>query len=116
LLAARDTALRAVVVFSGAALSWNLSPELRARLLTAVRHTAPVFFMHAANDYSTTPGEALAAEMQRLGRPHCLTIYPAVGRTTREGHNFLYCTVATWEADVFAFLDQQRRRRKHRPA
>jgi carboxymethylenebutenolidase len=116
LLAPRDSALRAAVVFSGSARSWRPSPELRARLLAAVRHTAPVFFIQAANDYSTTPGEALAAEMKRLGRPHRLRIYPAVGRTTREGHNFLYRTVATWRADVFAFLDQRVRRRQHRPA
>jgi carboxymethylenebutenolidase len=114
LLVARDSALRAAVVFSGSARSWGPSPELRARLLAAVRHTAPVFFIHAANDYSTTPGEALAAEMQRLGRPHRLRIYPAVGRTTHEGHNFVYRSVATWEPDVFAFLDQRLRRREHR--
>jgi dienelactone hydrolase len=76
LLAARETALRAVVVFAGATPSWDLSPELRAKLLSAVRRTPPVFFMHAANDYSTTSGKALAAEMQRVGRPHRLTIYP----------------------------------------
>jgi dienelactone hydrolase len=113
-LAARDTALRAAVVFSGSAFSWGLSPELRTRLVTAVRHTAPVFFIHAANDHSTTPGKAMAAEMQRLGRPHRLRIYPAVGRTTREGHNFVYRSVATWEPDVFAFLDQRLRRRERR--
>ena len=116
LLAAHDSAVRAVVAFSGSARSWSNSPELRARLLTAVRHTAPVFLIHAANDYSTAPGKALAAEMQRLGRPQRLKIYPALGRTAREGHNFLYWSVATWEADVFAFLDQHLRRHERRPA
>jgi dienelactone hydrolase len=100
-LAAHDTTLRAVVVFSGSAHSWGLSSELRARLLAAVAGTtAPVFFIHAANDYSIAPGEALAAEMQRLGRPHRLKIYAAVGRTAKEGHGFVFRSVATWEPDV----------------
>jgi dipeptidyl aminopeptidase/acylaminoacyl peptidase len=111
LLAAHDTTLRAAVVFSGAAYSWGLSPGLRARLLAAVSHTtAPVFFIHTANDYSVASGQALAAEMQRLGKPHRLKIYPAVGRTAKEGHNFVFRGVATWEPDVFAFLDERLRR------
>ncbi len=107
-LAARDTTLRAVVVFSGAAHSWSLSSELRRRLREAVRHTPPVFFIHPANDYSTESGQALAAEMQRLGRPHRLEIYPAFGRNPHEGHNFLFHDAGMWEGDVFAFLDSIR--------
>ena len=110
-LAARDTTLRAAVVFSSSARSWGLSPELRAQLLAAVgRMTAPVFFIHAANDYSTAPGKSLAEEMRRLGKPHRLKIYPATGRTAKEGHGFVYRNVAAWEPDVFAFLDQYLRR------
>jgi carboxymethylenebutenolidase len=106
-LAARDTTLRAAVDFSGSAYSWRLSPELRARLLEAVgRTSAPVFFIHAANDYSVAPGRALAAEMQRLGKAHRLKIYPAVGRTAKEGHGFVFSGVGMWEPDVFAFLDE----------
>jgi hypothetical protein len=43
--------------------------------------------------------------MQRLEKLHLLKIYPAVGRPTREGHNLVYRAVATWQLDVFAFLD-----------
>jgi dienelactone hydrolase len=58
LLAEREPGLAAVVIFSGAGYSWDRSPELRARLLTAVTHIrAPVFFIHAANDYSVAPGK-----------------------------------------------------------
>lgn len=74
-----------------------------------VRRTPPVSFVHAANDYSTASGKALAAEMQRLGRPQRLTIYPAAGRSPREGHNFIYRNVGTWEPGVFAFLDSHLR-------
>jgi len=110
-VAARDTTVRAAVLFAGAAYSWERSPALRNSLLAAVDHsTAPVLFLHAANDYSTTSGKALAAEMQRLGRPHRLKIYPAVGTTPREGHNFVFGSVATWEPDVFAFLGEYLRR------
>src|SRR5450755_966594 len=51
LLAEREPNLRAVVVFSGAGYSFDRSPALRARLLTAIdRIAAPVFFIHAEND------------------------------------------------------------------
>ncbi len=103
--AARDTTLRAAVVFGGAAASWGRSPGLRRRLLDAIRRTSvPVLFLHAANDYSTEPGKALAAEMQRLGKPARLKIYPAVGESPGDGHNFLFRDPAIWQDDVFAFL------------
>ncbi len=106
LLAERDQSLRAAVVFGAAAGSWNHSPALRERLLSAVRHTAaPILLIHTANDYSIAPGENLAREMQRSGKPHELKIYPPFGQTSREGHNFLYRGVGMWESDVFAFLD-----------
>jgi hypothetical protein len=62
--------------------------------------------VHAANDYSTVPGKIMAEE---LGRPHLLKIYPPVGKTPDDGHNFVYTTVGRWENDVFKFLDQQLR-------
>jgi carboxymethylenebutenolidase len=105
-LGARDTSVRAVVSFAGSARSWDGSPELRARLLKAVRHAPAVFFIHAANDYSTAPGKTLAAEMRRLGRPQRLRIYPVVGSTQHEGHNLIYRIVTTWEGDVFGFLHE----------
>lgn len=107
LVAERDTTLRAAVIFSGSAGSWERSPQLRARLLVAVGHTtAPVFFIQAANDYSVAPAEALSGEMTRLGKPHRVNIYPPVGRTSDEGHDFVHLGVAMWEPDVFAFLDE----------
>ncbi len=106
LQAARDSTLRAVVAFSGSAYTWPLSPELRTALLQAVGQIkAPIFFIHAANDYSTIPGVKLSAELQRLGKPHRLKIYPAFGKTSGEGHNLVFLSVPTWEPDVFAFLD-----------
>jgi carboxymethylenebutenolidase len=111
LLAEREPSLRAVVIFSGAGYSWDRSAQLRARLLAAVAHiTAPVFFIHAANDYSLGAGKALDARLEQVGKPHRLKIYPPVGHTVDEGHGFLYLGVSTWEPDVFAFLDEHMRR------
>jgi carboxymethylenebutenolidase len=111
LLAEREPDLRAVVIFSGAGYSWDRSPELRARLLTAVAHIgALVFFIHAANDYSLAPGKTLDARRQELGKPHRLRIYPPIGHTADEGHSFLYLGVSSWEPDMFAFLDEHMRR------
>lgn len=110
LLTERDRSVRAAVVFGAAAASWEPSPKLRARLLAAVGGTdAPVFFIHAANDFSVAPGTALAAEMKRLGKVHRVKIYPSVGQTPREGHDFVHRGLSTWEPDVFAFLDDRMR-------
>jgi fermentation-respiration switch protein FrsA (DUF1100 family) len=98
----------AVVDFAGAAGSWESSPELRARLLAAVGATPmPIYFVHSENDYSVASGEALAAEMACLGKPHRLSIYPPFGATASDGHNVVDLSVATWEGDVFAFLSEQ---------
>jgi len=111
LMAARDPNIHAAVIFGGAAGSWNQSPALRERLLDAVRRmSAPALFIHAGNDYSTDPGRTLAAEMQRLGKPHVLKIYPPFGADSRTGHNLIFGSVQTWESDVFAFLGDYLRR------
>lgn len=111
LTAERDTSVCAEVTFAAVANSWARSPELRERLLTAVRKTsAPIMLIHAANDYDTTPGTALAAELDRLHKPHLLKIYPPVGQSPDEGHNFLYLGIPQWEPDVFKFLDESVKR------
>lgn len=107
LVAERDSSLRAAVVFSAAGGSWDHSNRLRERLLAAVDHLAmPVFFVHAANDFSTHSGTSLAAEMTRLGKVGKVKIYPPVGRTADDGHDFVHTRIQAWEPDVFAFLDQ----------
>ena len=107
LLAERDKSLRAVVDFGGSAASWPRSSYLRERLISAVNQlTTPVFFIHAANDYSITPGKVLDAELARLGKTHRLKVFPAFGRTVNEGHNLIYLSVASWEREVFAFLKE----------
>ena len=111
LLAERKPDLRAVVIFSGAGYSFDRSPALRARLLTAIDHiAAPVFFIHAENDYSLSSGKVLDARREQIGKPHRLKIYPPIGHTVDDGHDFLHLGVGIWEPDVFAFLDENMRR------
>jgi dienelactone hydrolase len=101
-----DATIRAEVTFGAGANSWRLSNELRQRVLTAVDQThAPIMLIHAANDYDTTPGTAIAAELERLHKPHLLKIYPALGHSSDDGHNLFYLGIAEWEPDVFQFLD-----------
>jgi len=91
--------------------SFDRSPELRERLLAAVAHIAPpVFFIHAENDYSLSSGKVLDARREQLGKPHRLKIYPPIGHTVEDGHDFLHLGVSIWEPDVFAFLDDHMRR------
>jgi carboxymethylenebutenolidase len=111
LLAEREPHLRAVVVFSGAGYSFDRSPELRTRLLAAIYHIAvPIFFIHAENDYSLSSGKVLDARREQIGKPHRLKIYPPIGHTVDDGHDFLHLGVNIWESDVFAFLEENMRK------
>jgi len=111
LMAEREPDLRAVVIFSATGYSWDRSPELRARLLAAAPHvTSPMFFIHAANDYSISPGKAMDARLSELGKTSRVKIYPPIGRTAEDGHAFPFLGVSEWEPDVFAFLDSYMRR------
>jgi hypothetical protein len=37
-------------------------------------------------------------------------VYPYVGKTSDDGHNFVYNSIPVWETDVFRFLDENVRR------
>ncbi len=96
---------RAAVDFAGASQSWQGSPDLQARMLRAVRGAAiPVFFIQAENDYDLTPSRALAAEMQRAGKPHQVKFYPPFGSGRQDGHDFCVKGVEVWGPDVFPHL------------
>lgn len=102
----RDSTIRAEVTFGAGANSWHASQELRQRTFASVDKTsAPIMLVYAANDFDTTPGTEIAAELDRLHKLHTLKIYPAAGKTANDGHNLLYLATAEWEPDVFQFLD-----------
>jgi len=101
-----DNTIRAEVAFAAGANSWHASQELRERTFASVRKTAaPIMLVYAANDFDTTPGKDISAELDRLHRSHLLKIYPAIGKVPDEGHNLLYLGISQWEPDVFQFLD-----------
>ena len=111
LMAERDPNLRAIVLFSAAGYSFDRSPELRARLLAAVDHiAAPAFFIHAENDYSLSSGKVLDARREQISKSHRLKIYPPIGKTVDDGHDFLHLGISIWEPDVFAYLDENMRK------
>ena len=99
-LAEHDKSLSAVIDFAGAAKSWERSWYLRAQLSAVRRLKSPVFFIHAENDYSVVPGKTLDGEMEQLGKPHRLKVFPACGQTRDEGHNFVFLCMPNWEEDV----------------
>jgi dienelactone hydrolase len=101
-----DSTIRAEVAFAAGANSWRVSQELRDRTLAAVGKTAAhVMLVYAANDYDTTPGKDISAELDRLHKSHLLKIYPVIGKTSDDGHSLLYLGISEWEPDVFQFLD-----------
>ena len=63
--------------------------------------------IQAANDYSTAPSQELADEtIASAAKSYVLKIYPPVGQTSDDGHNFHYLGIPQWEHDVFGFLDE----------
>lgn len=105
LMAERRLGLRAAVDFAGAAQNWNEAPDLRQRMLTAVRNAAmPILFVQAQNDYDLAPSRDLAAAMEKSGKPHAAHIYPKFGKTNQDAHEFCVHGGDIWAPDVFAFL------------
>jgi len=98
--------LRAAIDFAGGAMSWG-SFSLRYRMVRAVRQaTIPILFIQAENDYDLGPSRTLAGELDRLGKPHKLLIYPPFGATAQEGHGFCGARGAeTWGPDVLKFIE-----------
>ena len=97
---------RAAIDFAGGAMSWR-SSSLRARMISAVRKaTIPVLFIQAENDYDLGPSRTLAGELEKLGKPHKLLIFPPYGHTHEEGHGG-FCSRGgdIWGSGVFSFLD-----------
>ncbi len=107
-LAARDTTLRAVVIFSGAAHSWSHSAELRRRLREAVHHTPP----GPLHSYSERLFDRVGPGARR-GDAEARSATPPqdLSRLRSEplrGTQLSLSRPGMWEADVFAFLDSIR--------
>ena len=98
---------RAAVDFAGGAQTWRHSVQLQQRMLSAVRKaTVPVMFVQAENDYDVSPSHALAKELDKLGKPHKLAVYPPFGTSVQDGHGgFCGRGNAVWGRDVLSFLE-----------
>jgi dienelactone hydrolase len=107
LMAEKGLGLRAAVDFAGAAQTWADAPDLRKRMLEAVRHAQmPVFFVQAKNDYDISPSHELAAEMEKSAKPHSLQIFPNFGSNHQEAHEFCIHGSALWGPQVLQFFTQ----------
>jgi len=100
--------LRAAIDFFGAAITWAKASDLRGRMLRAVgKATVPILFVQAENDYDLAPSRDLAKELDRLGKPNRVIIFPPYGQTAADGHG-KFCSqgVDVWGTDVLSFLAQ----------
>jgi dienelactone hydrolase len=107
LAAAKSDRFRCAVEFAGAAMNWERTPTLRARMLEAAKGLShPIFFIQAANDYSIGPTLALAQSLEGSGQVVESRIYPQWGLTREEGHLFESRGSQIWGADVRRFLER----------
>lgn len=97
---ARDSGVRAVLNFAGAAQVWGRSAKIRARLVHAVGALKTPIYLGYSEDDNAEPGRVLGAELARLGKPHRLAIYPT------GGHGFMYRADHPSDADIFRFLSE----------
>lgn len=106
-LGAAKVSYCAAVVASGAAESWDDSPELQ-EVMKAAAHTAnsPMLFFQAANDFSLAPNEVLSSERKQAGKSVEVKTYPAFGKSAAEGHSFAYRGSSIWFPDVFDFIEK----------
>ncbi len=104
-MAERGGGVRAAVNMAGAALNWKRSPEFKQWMFDMARNAqVPVFFIQAENDQDTGPSRELSAEMDRLGKPNRMRIFPPFGKTAEDGHSFGYLGSHLRGPDVIAFL------------
>jgi dienelactone hydrolase len=107
LMAEKGLGLRAAVDFAGAAQNWQHSPDLRERMIRAVRHAQmPVFFIQAKNDYDVSPSRDLAAEMEKSAKAHTIQIFPSFGKSNQDAHEFCVHGGDLWGSQIFSFLAQ----------
>jgi dienelactone hydrolase len=107
LAAARSDRFRCAVEFAGAAMNWERTPALRARMLAAAQALShPVFFIQAANDYSIQPTLVLAQSLEGTGKIVESRIYSQWGLTPEEGHLFESRGALVWSGDVRRFLER----------
>jgi len=75
-------------------------------MIKAAQHArVPVLFIQAEGDYDLTPSHTLPKEMEKHGQRAQMKIYPSVGRTQQENHEFCVHGVVSWGRDVLTFIN-----------
>jgi dienelactone hydrolase len=105
--AARHVRYRAAVPISPAALSWNNSPDLQARLKDAVsKIDIPVFLIQPAKDASLEPAKVLGPILTRRNAINRVKIFPAVGPEAQQAHCFGGAPgMHIWGPEAVAFVE-----------
>ena len=97
----------AAIDASGGAESWSKSADLQKLMKKSVKDTqSPIFFFQAENDFDLSPSKVLSAEMKFAGKVVESKIYPAFGKSAKEGHSFAYRGAKIWFEDVLKFLQK----------
>jgi len=107
LAVAKSRRFRCAIEFAGAAMNWEIAPRLREAMMhAACEADPPIFFIQAANDYSTAPTLVLAAARKAAGKIVQSKLYPRFGINDEEGHLFERNGSAIWSKDVHHFLER----------
>ena len=107
LLSQQEVEVSGYVIFSPAAQTWTVKPELREALTYAVREAkAPIFLIQPQNDYSLEPSEALAKELSVKPQPNTSKVYPPYGTTHQQASTFGSAGRDVWGPDVMKFLNR----------
>jgi hypothetical protein len=95
------------VPISPAALSWNNSPDLQARLKDAVsKIDIPVFLIQPAKDASLEPAKVLGPILTRRNAINRVKIFPAVGPEAQQAHCFGGAPgMHIWGPEAVAFVE-----------
>ena len=92
---------------AGGSQSWKHSKELQLLMKSsAANSNKPIFFFQAENDYDLSPSKVLSSVMEKAGKVYKLKIYPAFGKSEKEGHRFPYKGASIWFDDVYSFLNK----------
>lgn len=101
ILATSQNKFCAGVDAAGGSESWVKSKELQDLMKDAVAKTqAPLLFFQAENDLDLSPSKILS------GIKGEMKIYPAFGKTAKDGHSFAYRGSSIWFEDVFKFISK----------
>ena len=98
--------VRACVLFSPAAISWNDSQSVQNRLIAAAHNTSVPVFLIYTDDQNLDPATTLGREIGTKGKPNQTKLYPAFGKTADYLANFATDATDVWGPDVLRFLEE----------